>query len=60
VDEARVRVVLAAAGGTASQRLAQLQQSLQCGTSCGSCLPALRGLVDAVRPAPPMSVSAST
>jgi assimilatory nitrate reductase catalytic subunit len=33
-------------GGNAAQRLASLQRALRCGTACGSCLPALRRLVD--------------
>jgi assimilatory nitrate reductase catalytic subunit len=60
VNESRIRAVLASAGGTAAQRLAQVQQALHCGTSCGSCLPALRGLVDAVQPAPAAAVSATS
>jgi assimilatory nitrate reductase catalytic subunit len=33
-----------AAAGDASQRLAQCQAALRCGTNCGSCLPRLRRL----------------
>ena len=36
---------LATCSGSADARLAQLQRRLQCGTQCGSCLPALRTLV---------------
>jgi assimilatory nitrate reductase catalytic subunit len=35
---------LRSASGDASQRLAQCQAALLCGTNCGSCLPRLRGL----------------
>jgi len=31
--------------GTADARLQSLQSTLKCGTNCGSCMPALRGLV---------------
>jgi assimilatory nitrate reductase catalytic subunit len=36
---------LATCSGNADARLVQLQRRLQCGTQCGSCLPALRTLV---------------
>ena len=55
-----IREALASVNGTAAQRLTQLQQALHCGTSCGSCLPALRGLVDAMQPAPPVPLVAPT
>lgn len=45
VSEARILQVLAASAGGPDQRLQALQQQLRCGTQCGSCLPALRGLV---------------
>ena len=45
VGEAQIRATLATLQGPAEQRLAQLQQRLQCGTNCGSCLPALRLMV---------------
>ncbi len=45
VSEARIRDTLGAIEGTPQARLATLQQQLRCGTSCGSCLPALRKLV---------------
>jgi len=35
---------LAAAPGDASQRIAQAQARLRCGTNCGACLPHLRRL----------------
>jgi assimilatory nitrate reductase catalytic subunit len=37
--------VLGSACGSPEARLAQLQDTLKCGTSCGSCLPALRTMV---------------
>ena len=45
VGEAQIRATLATLQGPAEQRLAQLQQRLHCGTNCGSCLPALRGML---------------
>ncbi|MBU6437374.1 MAG: molybdopterin-dependent oxidoreductase, partial [Betaproteobacteria bacterium] len=39
---AQIDTVLARCTGDAQQRLATLQGALQCGTSCGSCLPELR------------------
>ena len=45
VSEQRIVQALAAAGGSAEQRLQAVQQQLRCGTQCGSCVPALRGLV---------------
>lgn len=47
VDEASIAATLAGCSGSAEQRLAQLQQARRCGTQCGSCLPALRRLVQA-------------
>jgi len=46
VSEARIRESLIAIVGTGDERLAQLQGRLRCGTSCGSCLPAIRRLVN--------------
>jgi assimilatory nitrate reductase catalytic subunit len=37
---------------TVEQRLLQLQQSLKCGTQCGSCVPELRRMVRAAAPQP--------
>jgi assimilatory nitrate reductase catalytic subunit len=54
VDEATIRAALPRCSGSADQRLAQLQGSLKCGTNCGSCLPTLRRLVQAV----PVTMSA--
>jgi assimilatory nitrate reductase catalytic subunit len=45
VSEPQILAVLAAATGSAELRLQQLQAGLKCGTSCGSCLPALRTMV---------------
>jgi assimilatory nitrate reductase catalytic subunit len=45
VTERAVAASLAAASGTPAERLHQVQAALQCGTSCGSCLPELRALV---------------
>jgi assimilatory nitrate reductase catalytic subunit len=56
VGEARIRDVLRTLPGSADARLAQLQQRLRCGTSCGSCLPALRRAVVDVQPAGPAVV----
>ena len=45
VDRDTIVDALATCSGSADARLAQLQRRLQCGTQCGSCLPALRALV---------------
>lgn len=44
VSLAAVGTALAQADGDATQRLAQAQAQLRCGTNCGSCLPQLRRL----------------
>ncbi len=49
VDEAAIKTCLATCAGDTVQRLAQLQATLRCGTQCGSCLPALRALTNAVQ-----------
>ncbi len=46
VSEARIRTQLGACAGSPAERLQGLQAALRCGTQCGSCLPALRRLVD--------------
>ena len=46
VSEASIRARLSSCTGTPTARLQALQASLRCGTQCGSCLPALRRLVD--------------
>ncbi|MBE2245515.1 MAG: molybdopterin-dependent oxidoreductase, partial [Burkholderiaceae bacterium] len=45
VSERRIVQTLSTLQGGADARLQALQQRLRCGTQCGSCLPALRGLV---------------
>jgi assimilatory nitrate reductase catalytic subunit len=45
VDEATITTTLQACSGSETERLAQLQHRLRCGTQCGSCLPRLRQLV---------------
>ena len=53
VSEASILACLATATGDASARLKTLQQGLRCGTDCGSCLPALRSLVQQTQAAQP-------
>ncbi|MEN9890334.1 MAG: hypothetical protein RLY78_629 [Pseudomonadota bacterium] len=48
VTEPEIRGCLSQCAGSDEQRLATLQQSLRCGTNCGSCLPTLKRLVQAV------------
>jgi assimilatory nitrate reductase catalytic subunit len=45
VDEATIVASLAQCDGDDDDRLRALQRRQRCGTSCGSCLPALRRLV---------------
>jgi assimilatory nitrate reductase catalytic subunit len=45
VDEPSIVATLAECRGDDAARLQSLQQRLRCGTSCGSCLPAVRALV---------------
>jgi len=45
VTEPAITTALAGCEGSAEQRLGALQQQLKCGTNCGSCLPALKRLV---------------
>ncbi|HEY4068717.1 MAG TPA: molybdopterin-dependent oxidoreductase [Burkholderiaceae bacterium] len=47
VSVAQASAALAAAPGDPTQRLAQTQAQLRCGTNCGSCLPHLRRLAQA-------------
>jgi assimilatory nitrate reductase catalytic subunit len=56
VREDAIRQTLAAAPA-AEERLAALTATLRCGSNCGSCIPALRGLVKAV-PLAPRAVAA--
>jgi assimilatory nitrate reductase catalytic subunit len=48
VNEDAIQDQLQHCEGTEDERLASLQDSLQCGTNCGSCLPELRRLVHAL------------
>ncbi len=53
VSEPQILAALGTASGSPETRLAQLQATLKCGTSCGSCLPALRTMVrDSLAAAP--------
>ncbi|KPF43574.1 nitrate reductase [beta proteobacterium AAP51] len=45
VSEARIVQAAAQAEGEPAQRLQAVQQALQCGTRCGSCLPAVKALL---------------
>jgi assimilatory nitrate reductase catalytic subunit len=45
VSEAQIEAKLAPLSGAPEQRLAQIQESLHCGTNCGSCVPELKRLV---------------
>ncbi|WP_119353579.1 molybdopterin-dependent oxidoreductase [Azohydromonas sediminis] len=58
VDEATIVGVLAGCDGDDARRLVQLQTRLRCGTQCGSCLPALKALVQAHPPAGSRPVTA--
>jgi assimilatory nitrate reductase catalytic subunit len=56
VTEGPIVACLARQSGSAAVRLAVLQDELKCGTQCGSCLPALRALVNLATPAPATAV----
>jgi assimilatory nitrate reductase catalytic subunit len=45
VTEPEIASMLERCEGSDEQRLAQLQESLKCGTNCGSCIPELKRLV---------------
>lgn len=45
VEESAIAGHLARNAGTPEQRLASLQETLRCGTNCGSCVPELKRLV---------------
>jgi assimilatory nitrate reductase catalytic subunit len=47
VSDAAITTQLAQCTGSAPERLQSLQQSLKCGTNCGSCLPQLQRMVRA-------------
>jgi assimilatory nitrate reductase catalytic subunit len=51
VREPQILAALAQARGAAGERLAIVQQTLRCGTQCGSCLPQLRRLAALTQPA---------
>jgi assimilatory nitrate reductase catalytic subunit len=48
VSQQRIEQALQRCEGSATERLATLQQQLRCGTQCGSCLPTLKRLVQQV------------
>ncbi|KRI01379.1 nitrate reductase [Curvibacter sp. PAE-UM] len=50
VGESAIESTLALCSGSESERLASLQQTLKCGTNCGSCVPELQRLVRRVVP----------
>ncbi len=50
VNETAIEATLAQCAGSESTRLATLQQTLKCGSNCGSCLPELQRLVRRVVP----------
>ncbi len=52
ISEPRIVDVLQACSGGEDERLSQLQQSLRCGTQCGSCVPELKRLVRATAAQP--------
>ena len=58
VSQQQIAATLAEGTGTASQRLDLLQQRLQCGTNCGSCVPELRRLAQASCMAMPAPLAA--
>ncbi len=45
VSEPQIGATLAQCSGSADAQLAQLQERLECGTNCGSCVPELKRLV---------------
>jgi assimilatory nitrate reductase catalytic subunit len=45
VAEPEIVSTLQSCNGTPEQQLAQLQNTLKCGTNCGSCIPELKRLV---------------
>jgi len=51
VSENAIHAQLQRCHGSESERLTQLQQTLQCGTNCGSCVPELQRLVRSTQPA---------
>lgn len=59
ISESAITSTLAQCHGGADDRLEQLQRRLHCGTQRGSCLPALRALVQLPNPAPTRSTESS-
>lgn len=59
VREDAIRADLATRAGSPEERLTGLMQALRCGTNCGSCIPALKGLVKTVAVAPVSSAAPS-
>ena len=55
VTEIEIAGQLATATGSVDQRLSALQEKLQCGTNCGSCVPELKRLVRASLAGEPVS-----
>ena len=51
VTDSAIEGTLATCRGNAQERLGQLQQTLRCGTNCGSCVPELKRMVRASMPA---------
>jgi assimilatory nitrate reductase catalytic subunit len=60
VGEPEIQSVLARCHGGPEARLAQLQGQLRCGTQCGSCLPAVRRLVQQTQPSADQASAAAT
>jgi assimilatory nitrate reductase catalytic subunit len=54
VTQPEIDNVLSRCSGSEDERLAELQNQLQCGTNCGSCIPQLKKLVRAA----PVSLAA--
>ena len=52
VSEQAIQTTLTGCLGSPSERLQQLQNTLRCGTNCGSCVPQLQRLVRHVQPSP--------
>jgi len=50
VSESAIHTQLTHCHGNEVERLSQLQQALQCGTNCGSCVPELQRMVRATSP----------
>ncbi|MCW5232370.1 nitrate reductase [Verminephrobacter eiseniae] len=57
VTDTAISATLAHCHGSASERLAQLQSQLRCGTHCGSCLPELKRMVQAAGAREPKPVA---